>query len=309
MKLGGFLAVQTSKVLPFLVLVTAIVLSVIVWFYPSNGNFRVDNPFWNGLSVLSAQEKVVPLNSLGDLPIYGKGTALLLVPYEQFSENELAQVRSYVSSGGTLVLLDDYGFGNQVLGGLGSNMRFTGQPLLGPLFNYHNEWLPKITSFTNSSLTTNVTNIVLNHATSLNQTSEATVIAVTSSFSFLDMNDNGVWDAGEPYGPFVVSAYFKLDQGYVVAITDPSLLINGMINLSDNLQFTNNVVSIQGSKPQVFVDQTHLPKTPLDGAKADLSAVYGLVASPLGTLTLIVVALALSLKPFWKRREKHEEKR
>jgi hypothetical protein len=300
---------QSRKILPALILLIVLALSAIVWFYPPTGDFRVDNPFWNGLSTLDSQAKIVSLNSFSDLPSSGKGTVLLEVPYEQFSGAELAQVRSYVSSGGTLVLLDDYGYGNQVLSSLNLNIRFTGQPLLDPLFDYRNKWLPKITDFASTPLSANVSSIVFNHATALNGTSDAVVVAHSSSFSFLDANSNGAWDNGELNGPFAVAAYIKMDQGYVVAVADPSLLINGMINLDDNLQFFNNFASFQGSVSKVFVDQTHLPSSPLDGAKADLAVVYGVVASPLGTLSLIAVALALSLKPFWKRRDKHEEKR
>ena len=300
---------ESRKVLPVLTLIIVLVLSAIIWFYPPTGDFRVDNPFWNGLSSLSDQAKVVPLNSIGDLPSTGKGTTLLVVPYEQFSKFELAQVRSYVSSGGTLVLLDDYGFGNQVLSSLNLNMRFTGQPLLDPLFDYRNKWLPKITDFVSTPLSANVSSIVFNHATALNGTSDVSVVGYSSSFSFLDANANGAWDYGEPNGPFAVAAYTKMGQGYVVAIADPSLLVNGMLSLDDNLQFVNNFASIQGSNPQVFVDQSHLPKAPLDEAKADLAVVYGVVATPFWTLSLIIVTLALSLKPFWKKSEKHEEKR
>ena len=124
--------------------------SALVWFYPPTGDFKVKNPFWNGLSALSQQGKIMILNSLDNLPSIGKGSAFLVVPYMQFSDAELAQIRSYVSTGGTLVLLDDYGFGNQVLASLGLNMKFTGQPLLDPLFDYNNKWLPKITDFTNT---------------------------------------------------------------------------------------------------------------------------------------------------------------
>ncbi len=300
---------QSRKILPALILIIVLVLSVIVWFYPPTGDFRVDNPSWNGLSSLRDQAKVITLKSLGDLPSVGKGTALIEVPYEQFSEADLAQLRSYVSSGGTLVLLDDYGFGNQVLNSLGLNMRFTGQPLLDPLFDYRNKWLPKITDFVSTPLNANVSSIVFNHATALNGTSEASVVAYSSSFSLLDTNVNGLLDNGELNGPFPVAAYTKMDQGYVVAVADPSLLTNGMLSMDDNLRFVNNMFSIQSSNPQVFVDQSHLTNTPLDEAKANLAVVYGVVASPLGTLSLIAVVLALSLKPFWKRREKHEEKR
>ncbi len=294
---------ESCKVLPALMLFTILLLSAIVWFYPPSEDFRVNNPYWNGLSSLNAQERVVALNSLGDLPSEGKGTALLLVPYEQFSERELGQVRSYVSSGGTLVLLDDYGFGNQVLSSLDLNMRFAGQPLLDPLFDYRNKWMPKITAFASTPLSANVSSIVLNHSTALNGTSDASVVGFSSSFSFLDKNDNGVWDDGEPYGPFAVAAFIKMDHGCVVAISDPSLLINGMLTLDDNLQFVNNVVRIQGSNPQVFVAQSHLPKTPLDDAKADLTVVYGAVASPIGTMILIILFLTISLKALWKNEK------
>lgn len=295
--------VESRKVLPAITLLIVLALSAIVWFYPPTGDFKVDNPFWNGLSTLNSQTKVEPLNSFNNLPVLGKGTALLLVPYEQFNDAELGQIRSYVSSGGTLVLLDDYGSGNQVLSSLDLNMRFSGQPLLDPLFDYKNKWLPKITDFTSTPLSANLSSIIFNHATALNGTSDVSVVGYSSSFSFIDTNANGAWDDGEPYGPFAVAAYTKMGQGYVVAIADPSLLINGMISLADNSKFITNVVSIQSSNSQVFVDQSHLPKAPLDDAKADLAVVYGLVASPLGALILIVLVLTVSLKVFWKNEK------
>ena len=177
-------------------------------------------------------------------------------------------------------------------------MKFTGQPLLDPLFDYNNKWLPKITDFTTTPLAANVSSIVFNHATALNTTSDISVVAYSSSFSFLDLNGNGVWDSDEPNGPFPVAAYTKMDQGAVVAVADPSLIINSMVNMDDNLQFIKNAASAQGNNPQVFVDQTHLPKTPLDEAKGDLGVVYDVVASPLVTIGVIAAALALSLKLF-----------
>ena len=129
------------------------------------------------------------------LPSNPHGTALLLIPYVQFSAGELSELNSYVSNGGTLVVLDDYGFGNQVLSGVGLSMRFTGVPLLDPLYNYKDEWLPQIVDFAASPLTANVSSLVLNHATCLNTTSDATVLAFSSSFSFLDLKGTGTYDS------------------------------------------------------------------------------------------------------------------
>ena len=300
---------KTTKVFLALTLVIIVSMVALVWFFPPNGDFRVENPFWNGLSTVDSKAKLTIIDDFDSLPSNPKGTALLLVPYEQFSALELTQLNSYVSSGGTLVVLDDYGFGNQVLSSVGLNMKFTGETLLDPLFDYRNKWIPKITDFTSTPIAANVSSIVFNHASSLNDTSDATIAAYSSRFSFLDTNGDGSWDNNEPAGPFPVIAYAKVDQGIVVAVADPSLLINSMIGLDDNLQFVNNVAGLQSASPKIFVDQSHLPKTPLDDAKAAIAVVYGAVSSPAGTLSLIAVILVLSLNSIWRKGGRLGEKR
>ena len=300
---------KTSKVLLALTLVIIGSMVALLWFFPPNGDFRVENPFWNGLSTVDSKAKLTVIDTFDNLPSNPKGTALLLVPYERFTDLELTQLNSYVSSGGTLVVLDDYGSGNQVLSSVGLNIRFTGEQMLDPLFDYRNKFIPKITDFTATPIAANVSSIVFNHATCLNDTSGTTVAAYSSSFSFLDVNGDGSWDNNEPTGPFPVIAYAKVDQGVVVAVSDPSLLINGMVGLDDNLQFVNNVAGVQSANPKIFVDQSHLPKTPLDDAKADIAVVYGMVSSPVGTLSLIAVILVLSLNSIWRKSGGFGEKR
>ncbi len=292
---------KISRVLLALILVIIISMAALLWFFPPNGDFRVENPFWNGMSTVASKAKLTVIDTFDSLPSNPKGTALLLVPYEGFSDVELTQLNGYVSGGGTLVVLDDYGFGNQVLSSLGLKMRFTGEQMLDPLFDYKNKFIPKITDFAATPIATNVSSIVFNHATCLNDTSGSTVAAYSSSFSFLDVNGDGSWDNNEPNGPFPVIAYAKVNQGVVVAVADPSLLINGMIGLDDNLQFVNNVAGLQSANPKIFVDQSHLVKTPLDDAKADISFLYGLVSSTVGTLSLIAVLLVLSLTSMWRK--------
>jgi hypothetical protein len=115
------------------------------------------------------------------------------------------------------------------------------------------------------------------------------------------MNNDSTWDTGDPVGPLPVAAYARIGDGYLVVMADPSILINSMISMDDNSYFIKNVMELQGSTPQVFVDQTHLPTTPLDGAKNMISTAYAAVSSPVGTLSLIVVISALSLKPIWRK--------
>lgn len=228
------------------------------------------------------------------------------MPYIRFTQTECQQLQTYTSTGGTLIVLDDYGYGNQVLAGVESSIKFTGQPLLDPLFDYHNKRLPKITDFTTTALSSNVSSIVFNHASSLEVGSGATVAAQSSSFSFLDTNNNGVQDENETVGAQPVVAYQKIGQGYVVAVADPSLLINGMVNLDDNLQFIKNAAALGASNPQIYLDQTHLPKTPLDGAKAALAAVYGAASSPLGATGVVAAVIVVTFYQF-KKSEKYDK--
>jgi hypothetical protein len=293
--------VKTSKLLLALTLLIIFSMLTLIWFFPPNGDFRIENPSWNGLSTLDSKAKLIVIDTFSNLPATPSGTALLIVPYAPSSDSELSQLKNYTLNGGTLVILDDYGFGNQILNGVGLKMRFTGVPMLDPLYNYKDKWIPKITDFSNSSISSNVTSIVLNHASSLNGTSDSTVVAYSSTFSFLDINGDGSWNNNEPNGPFPFIAYDALGQGIVVAIADPSLMINSMIGLDNNLQLFNNVVSIQGSSPKIFVDQSHLPKEPLDDAKANIATAYGALSSPVGTLSLIAVILILSLNSIWRK--------
>ncbi len=237
---------EQRKVLSALILAILLLSCAIIWFYPPTGDYRVDNPSWNGFSKLNSETGAVALGSLEDLPSTGRGTTLVLVPYEQMSNQELLKLGSYVNSGGTVVVLDDYGFGNQVLGSLGLQARFSGQSLLDPLYNYKNKWFPEISDFAVNSQNVTVNSVVLNHASYLSSNEGMEVVAYSSSFSFVDVNGDEIWDSNEPAGAQPVAAYAKLGSGFVVAVSDPSLAINGMIDLADNLQFINKILSIQG---------------------------------------------------------------
>jgi len=266
----------------------------------------VENPAWNGLAAFSSQNTAIILTSLNNLPSSSRNTAVILIPYNGYTPNELEKINTYVNSGGTLLVMDDYGSGNQILDSLGVNMHFVGQPLLDPLFDYQTKQLPIITHFTNTSQNANVSSIVFNHATSLSASANDTIIAYSSSFSFIDANDNQEWDPEETTGAQPVAAYTQLGEGYVIAVSDPSVLINSMIKLDDNQQFITNLVGIQSSHPQIYIDQTHLTNTPLDELKAGLNVTYVAASSPVGILVVITVLLVVTLYPFYRKGNKND---
>ena len=280
-----------------LTLALVVALALLAWFLPSNEDFRTENPSWNGSGDFSSLVSASPLGSLTDLPTVPAGTGLVLVPYLEFSQSELAALESYVSGGGSLFLADDYGFGNQVLNHLGLELRFSGVALLDPLASYKNQQLPRLARLTEGPLTAGLEILVLNNATSLTGAVDEDVLAWSSSFSFLDINDNDAWDEGEAVGPLPVISVHRLGEGRVIAVADPSLFINGMASLYDNLGFIQNVAAM--APVGLYLDQSHLPPSSLHQTKDLLTDLRDFIVTPGGTVALVIVFLIVTPLLTW----------
>lgn len=291
MTLRRFLATLTVAVV--------LLLLIAVWLYPSDEDFRAENPFWNGASGLFPASGFVPLESLKDLPASPHGAGLLLIPRVPPSAPDIAALGAFVAAGGTLVLADDYGYGNQVLEGLGLNARFSGDALLDPLFSYRNPWLPRVHHVAARSVTAGVEAIVLNHATALTGVAGGEILASTSSFSFLDADDNGMRDDGEEAGPLPVVSLHGVGAGKVILIADPSIFINSMSGMEGNGAFVRSISRLSGSG--VFVDQSHLGRSHLDEARQTLAVARSIVSKPAVMLALLATLLGVILRPIWHR--------
>jgi hypothetical protein len=279
-----------------------IILTIVVWFSPSNDDFRTDNPLWNGAKNISSSYPVSPINSLSDLPPPPQRSTLILIPYLNFTTTELDELNSFVTQGGTLILADDYGHGNQVLEHLGLKARFSGQPLLDPLANHKNQWLPQVFRLDPDSVTTNTEILVFNHATILIDVETTDVLALSSSFSFLDRNGNQTQEEDEPAGPLPVISNHSLDHGQIILIADPSIFINSMETLKNNYNFIQNIASINTAN--LFMDQSHLPRSSLLQAKALLADIRSFFFTPIATLGLVILALTITLMPLWRERRR-----
>jgi len=292
--------VTLRRFLVSLAIALVVILVVVVWFIPSDEDFRVENTFWNGSSELGSYQALTPMETLDDLPAVPEGATLILIPYIQLTPSELEDVSRFVAGGGTLVLADDYGYGNQVLSHLGIETRFSGQALLDPLFSYKNGQLPRIFNLSPDSVTDDVDSLVLNHATCLIDVEAGDVLALSSSFSFLDLNDNQKWDEEEPTGAMPVISSHILTSGRVILVSDPSIFINSMGTLEDNYGIIENIAGIPSSR--LFLDQSHLPYSDLHHTKDLLADVRGVLTTPAGTLALVAVLLIIILRPMWPRK-------
>jgi uncharacterized membrane protein len=284
----------------------AIVLIIAVWFSPSNEDFRMENPFWNGTRDIGTSYPVLPMESLSELPDSPQGATLILIPYLNCTTTELEQLNSFVVRGGRLVLADDYGRGNHILEYLGLRARFSGEALLDPLVNYKNKQFPRIFHLEPSPLTSHNESLVFNHATSLANVTTVNTLALSSPFSFLDLNDSGMWEEGEPMGPLPVISHHNLGNGQVILVADPSLFINSMKAVAGNDGLIQNIVAVTATN--IYFDQSHLPLSELHQTKSLLAQAHGWLATPPATAGLVTLALILAMRPIWhKKKEDTEE--
>jgi len=297
--------VKLHRFILMLTIALAIILATAVWFFPSDEDFRTENPFWNGTKDISSITPASPLESLSELPISPQGVTLILIPYLNFTLAELEELNNFVTRGGTLVLADDYGYGNQILEHLGLKARFSGQPLLDPLINYKNKWFPQVSHLKSSPVTLNTERLVFNHATCLTDVETADALARSSSFSFLDLNGNQTWEEDEPTGPLPVISQHNLGSGQIILIADPSIFINSMQMLESNYNFIQNIAAITTSN--LLIDQSHLPPSNLHQTKNLLTYIRGSLTTPLGTLGLVILALTITLMPLWHKKKTEGE--
>ena len=286
---------RVSSILLAAVVVILVISLLCIWFFPSVQDFMASNTVWNGIKDFSSEFEADEIDSVDDLPDFAEKTALVAIPYLEYSDEELARVKRFVDGGGTLLLMDDCGYGNSILVYLDVDVRFTNKPLLDPLFCHKNQSMPRITDFAPKVEESGIDVITLNHATSLTNVTKSEVIAWSSSASFLDINGNGSWEQGEPKGPFVVAAEFRLGKGRLALVSDPSIIINAMVGRDNNYDLIRYLTRHKGEEKEVLVDCSHLNKMPLDASKTRLIGAHEVLSSPyalLGITAMIFVVVS-----------------
>jgi len=293
---------EARKLLPALTAITIVALLALIWFFPPTGDFRVGNPFWNGYSQFSGSFTASALSSMNGLPANSSGAVLVEVPYAPFTSADLSRLHQFVAGGGTLVLMDDYGYGNQVLEYFGLNVSFSSVPLIDPLFRYKNDFFPRISDFASLLNLTSTAYFAMDRGTALLTNDSSGVLAWSSSFSFLSQNGSSVKSADDTSGPFPVAYYTRIDKGMIIAVADPSIVINSMIGVDSNYAFINNVINLNGNHVAMYFDQSHLPVGTLDNAKQTLDIAYSVASSPFGAAAILAALLAVSTLPLWRKK-------
>ena len=81
--------------------VVAVIL--LIRFFPSNEDFNLDNPFWNGLKSFREETGAFSLGQISDLSLVpsSSGTILFIIgPSGAYNREEISAMARYVNSGG-----------------------------------------------------------------------------------------------------------------------------------------------------------------------------------------------------------------
>ncbi|WP_415380183.1 DUF4350 domain-containing protein [Halosimplex sp. TS25] len=246
----------------------ALVLAVVLLYggLTSTTAFGAYNSAWDGASDLrdladdQDSEAILAQNTTAYADHDPNETvSVVLSPDESYGQTDARRVESFIREGGTLVVAEDFGKeSNALLADVGAQARFDGR-LLRDEHNYDTApTLPLADNLTNHPYTEGVDQLTLNRGTPI-EPGNATVLATTTNYSYVDANLNGQLDESETMRQYPVATVEQLGAGEVVAVGDPSLFINAMLEREGNRQFARNLLAAHDTR---LVDVSHLETLP-----------------------------------------------
>jgi hypothetical protein len=267
-----FIIIGGIGILLFLLIFTTPVLL-------NTDDFSIYNAGWNGCSNLAIKtyetgklqptfyvnenELTIGQRSFADYPLTPQNSTILIIgPRTMFTTGEGTYLQNFLTNGGMLLVADDFGTGNDILKTLNTSVRFSGKLLLDLSFE-KNASFATIFEFQNIShpLVKNVSRLLGNYPSSLvirKNSTNVTVLMVSTELSWLDENLNGKQDTNEPKGPFPILAIEPFGKGKIVLLSDPSLLINSMKQPLNNSLFRDNLMQyLYKDRTTVIIDESH----------------------------------------------------
>ncbi|MHC3439741.1 DUF4350 domain-containing protein [Natrialbaceae archaeon A-gly3] len=250
-----------------LVALTITVLgSLIVVAATSATAFGPYNPSWDGTSEFRTQIDDDPTTeatiahettAYADLEA-NDSVAFVIAPDEPYADEDAERVREFVADGGTLVVFENFAApGNDLLSDIGAQARFDGQLLRDERNHHQGPVMPVATGVGNHSFVAGVEQITLNHATAV-EPGDSTVLVRTSEYAYLTA-DNEELDDDDELAAYPVATVESVGAGNVIAVGDPSVPINAMIDQPDNAAFVHG---LHAERTHVIVDLSHTEGVP-----------------------------------------------
>jgi hypothetical protein len=255
--------------------------------------FDAYNSRWDGSASLRgiADQTDTEINLIQETETYTTvetdAVAFVLAPTENYTTQEVAQLRTFIRRGGTLVLASDTRSspaGERLLRALGSAVGFVNATVRDEQYTYRSPAMPVARNVRNHTLTRDTESVTLNYGTAL-RPGNATVLVNTSEFAYLDRDGSQSITGNETLARRPVIVEEQFGNGTVVTVSDPSVFINSMLERPGNEQFVRNLA---GTHQRVLLDYSHTAAVP-----PLVAALLTVRQSPLLQILLGVVGLAL----------------
>jgi hypothetical protein len=288
------------------VALSAVLMLSVGYYWPIQDAYHPLNQDWNGCSRIAGIAANATLLLSYDKPLPNSTSLLAIIgPSVNFTERESSDIGKFLDNGGVVLLADDFGTGNSLLEGLNVSARFSNQPLADLYYYSKNPDFPIITDFSPSPATGNLSAIVLDRPSyiSTGNSSSVTKIGSSSPFSFIDPSGNERPSANETINSYTVLATVKIGSGLLLLVADPSMFINDMIGLYDNMRLFQNAVKM--SDGSVIFDTAHLARAPLTNSRIILKDGFdSLRLGKTGTyISVALVAVLVSVFSFQLLRQ------
>ena len=294
-----------------------------VVYTPDTKDYSIYNTQWNGLSkfyhyVNNEGVKVIVKHtkfSPSDVRLLNNNTCILIIsPELEYTSIEIELLINFVKSGGTIIIMDDFGKGDCLLEKMNIPLRFGNAPLLDNVFYSKQPIFPIIVGIHFIGLE-NYTLLldIPTYLVPLNQKSAWSVSLVAFSLenSFIDTNWNFKKDKNEKYDIFPVIAIAKLGNGRVIIFSDSSILINCVIDKYDNFTIFLKILKYYHIKT-LIIDYAHYSKSTLEFIRSYILTFSALVRTFLSdslisfTLSLLIMIIIVILMHTFIRGCKHE---
>jgi hypothetical protein len=294
------------------VVLSAVLMLSVAYYWPIQEAYHPLNKDWNGCSRIASLTGNTTLLLSYDNPLPNSTSLLAIIgPSLNFTGHERSNIGNFLEYGGVVLLADDFGTGNNLLEGLNVTARFSMEPLADLYYYSKNPDFPVITDFSQNPATDNLTAIVLDRPSYINigNSSSVTKIGSSSPFSFIDLGGNGRPLTNETINSYTVLATVRVGKGLLLLVADPSMFINDMTGLYDNMRLFQNALKM-GSGSVIF-DTVHLARAPLTDWRITLKG--GFDSLRLGKtgmyLPVVVVAVLVLVFSFQLVRLKKRDRK
>jgi hypothetical protein len=246
------------------VALSAVLMLSAGYYWPIQEAYHPLNQDWNGCSTIASLTANTTLLLSYDKPLLNATSLLAIIgPSLNFTEHESSSIGKFLEDGGAVLLADDFGTGNSLLEGLNVSTRFSNEPFADLYYYSKSPDFPIITDFSPSPATDNLSAIVLDRPSYIRtgNSSSVTKVGSSSPFSFIDPSGNGRPSPNETINSYTVLATVRVGRGLLLLVADPSMFINDMIGLYDNVRLFQNALKMGDGS--VIFDTAHLTRAPL----------------------------------------------